>query len=137
MGTLSNSAATVREKGFLSMNNSKVWLPIITLLFAIGGAYLSAQVAVTDKLGEKASRQELKEAVNDTREQIRRELDDIKRRQEQTMQELQEINQLLRAWMQKNKIEVTENERNRRFAGCRETHRDASLLRRVYLRVCH
>ena len=41
----------------MSMNNSKVWIPVISILLAVGGAYVTAQVSITEKLGDKVSRQ--------------------------------------------------------------------------------
>jgi len=80
----------------MSMNNNKVWIPAISILLALGGSYITAQVAVTEKLGQKVDRAELKEAVKDTRDQIQRELNDIKETAKQTSEEVKETNRLLR-----------------------------------------
>ena len=87
----------------MSMNNSKVWIPVISILLAVGGAYVTAQVSITEKLGDKVSRAELKEAVKDTRDQIQRELNDVKENQKQTNEEIKETNRLLRQLMLKNR----------------------------------
>ena len=87
----------------MSMNNSKFWIPVVSILLAIGGAYVTAQVSITEKLGYKVSRVELKEAVKDTRDQIQRELNDVKENQKQTNEEIKETNRLLRQFMLKNK----------------------------------
>lgn len=78
------------------MNNSKIWIPTLSILVALGGAYVTAQISVTEKLGDKVSRAELKEAVKDTRDQIHRELNDIKENQKITQEEIKETNRLLR-----------------------------------------
>ena len=90
----------------MSMNNSKVWISlasILTLFVAIGGGYFSAQIGFEQRLGDKVSRSELKEAVKDTRDQIQRELNDVKENQKQTNEEIKETNRLLRQLMLKNK----------------------------------
>lgn len=86
----------------MTMNNSKVWIPVASLILALAGAYLSAQITITQQLGDKVSRQELKETVKDTRDQIQREMNDIKENQRQTNEELKETNRLLRQFMLKN-----------------------------------
>jgi len=80
----------------MSLNNGKVWIPVASLLLAVGGAYLSSQVSIAQQLGSHATREELREMVKDTREQTQRELDDLKRQQERTYQEIQEINRNLK-----------------------------------------
>lgn len=90
----------------MSLNNGKFWIPTISLILALGGAYVTAQVSVTEKLGEKANRQELKEAVQDTRDQIRRELNDVKKRQDETYEQIQETNRMLRHLMLKNGVQI-------------------------------
>jgi len=81
------------------MNNNKFWIPVISIFIALGGAYITAQVSVAEKLGDKVSRSELKEAVKDTREQIQREMIDIKENQKQANEQIQETNRLLRQLM--------------------------------------
>jgi len=83
----------------MGMNNGKFWIPAASIIVALGGAYVTAQVSITEKLGDKVSRSELKEAVKDTREQIQREMNDIKENQKQTNEQIQETNRLLRQLM--------------------------------------
>lgn len=80
----------------MGMNNSKIWIPTLSILLAVGMAYVTAQVSVTEKLGDKVSRAELKEAVKDTRDQIQRELNDIKETQKTVQEDIKETNRLLR-----------------------------------------
>ena len=80
----------------MGLNNGKVWIPVASLVLAVGGAYLSSQVSIAQQLGSHATRTELKETVKETREQTQRELDDIKKQQERTYQEIQEINRNLK-----------------------------------------
>jgi len=87
------------SEGKMSINNGKVWVPVVSLILALGGAYVTAQVSVTEKLGNKVDRQELKDAVRDTREQIQREMNDIKENQKLASEEIKETNRLLRQLM--------------------------------------
>ena len=86
----------------MSLNNGKIWVPVISLILALGGAYLSAQITITQQIGDKVSRQEHKEDVKETQQQIQRELDDIKKQQERSYQEIQEINRNLREFIQRD-----------------------------------
>ncbi len=83
--------------------NGKIWIPVASLFLALAGSYLTAQVSVTEKLGNKVDRQELKDVVRDTKDQIQRELDDVKKRQDQTTAEIQETNRLLKQIILKNR----------------------------------
>ena len=76
--------------------NGKIWIPLISLFLALAGSYLTAQVSVTEKLGNKVDRQELKDAVRDSRDQIQREMNDMKKRTDEIYYQQMETNRLLR-----------------------------------------
>lgn len=83
----------------MGISNGRLWIPVVSIFVALSGAYITAQVSIAEKLGDKVSRSELKEAVRDTREQIQREMNDIKENQRQTNEQIQETNRLLRQLM--------------------------------------
>ncbi len=78
-------------------NNSR-WFrhipgPIIALLIAGFTAYWAAQVAITKELGDRPSRQEMKQETDDIRGQIRRELDTIQQQQMKMFEMLRDLHQ--------------------------------------------
>ena len=82
----------------MGMNNSLKYLSPSIIALIISGlmTYYGSQLVVAEKLGDKVSRAELKEAVRDTRDQIQRELNDIKENQKAVQEDIKETNRLLR-----------------------------------------
>lgn len=79
--------------------NGKLTIGAITFIVSLLTAYFTSEINTAEKVADRPTRQEVKEAIQETQKTTQRELDDIKKRQDQTYNEVQKLNENFQRYM--------------------------------------
>ena len=71
----------------------KISFAVLAMILSGIVAYFSGQISVAQNIASRPTRQEMKEELKATQEETQRQLDDIKRQQDRTYNEIQKINE--------------------------------------------
>lgn len=74
-------------------NGLKQRIPVyvVSIALTLGVSYLTAQVAITEKIGDRPTRQEMKESNKETTDGIQRQLDDIKKQTDKIENRIEKV----------------------------------------------
>ena len=88
----------------ISTNGLKQRIPVyvVSIVLTLLPAYFAAQMVVTKEMGDRPTRQEVRESLRESTDGIQRQLDDIKKQAEKTYERVEKFGDKLDRILQKN-----------------------------------